>query len=312
MAKIEKCEICGEVGTCIYTWTKNKYGKKYRYKKIIHNTSVHFIPIESQNRNMKKSLLRNIILDILSGEGFNVRIFTIKELRARLMEDLNYYKLSYQSIRNSINQLISEGFVESKSIDGKRFFINKIPELKNRYEIIGLHIILGDDFNKGYIYSHKFHYKIRNPTDVPLYYFLVMIYGDNPIGKDKLNFKAGSDDGNFSITHHFVQDEPKIKKILLSLSKGIRPNEEKSIWIEYKWGDPANEYLMGFSIEVNYLKVEISSNMIKEVKCELIDMTNSTRKIERLIKRADSGTRYFEINFKKINSGEMILFKWQL
>ncbi len=311
-SKVSKCDLCGENGKVVYAWTKNRYGKRYYYKKIYHGSTIHYIPLNT-SKNLKKGLLRNFIIDLLSGEGFRIRIFTVKEIREKLMDEgIIREKLTYQNIRNSLMQLIEEGFIESKTINGKKIFINKIPELNNRYEINALTIELIDENNSGYMATHRFIHKIMNPTDVTLYYFIFMIYGDSPQNREQLKFQAGSEEGNFEIKYHFVHDEPTIKKILLSFNKGIKSGEEKSIWIEYHWPDEALEYLVGFSTEVRSLTIKIISDMIKEPRCEIIDMAKSIKRDERLIRKLGFQRKLYELNLAKLSAGELILIKWSI
>ncbi len=310
-AKNVKCEICGAEGEEILVWTKNRYGKRYYYRKVRHGNLIHYVPV-NRKPNMKKNFLRNVIMDILSGESFKLRIFTIKDMRERLKyEELDENKLNYQNLRNSLQSLVSEGFIESKTIYGKKIFINKIPELKNRYQIEKLKVDLRDGIGDGTMSYHKFSYLIRNPTEATFYYFIIMLYGDSPIRREDLKFKAGSSDGNLEINYHFIQDEPKIKKILLSFNKGIRPGEQKSIWVEYCWSDIAYEYLIGISVEIKMLNIILNSDFIRDPRCEIIDVTKSVKRTENLIRIRDSKMKLYEILLENISAGEMILLKWR-
>ena len=310
-ARIVKCEVCGLDGRETLIWTKNKYGKKYYYKKVQHDNLVHYVPLD-QISYMKKKFLRNIIMDILSREGFKIRIFTIKDIRERLKyEGLEDVKLSYQNLRNSLQNLANEGFIEVKTINGKKLFVNRIPELSNRYQIEQLRVDLKDEIGNGTMSYHKFSYLIKNPTEATFYYFIFMIYGDSPINKKDLKFKADSSDENFEIQFHFIQDEPKMKKILLSFNKGIRPGEQKSIWIEYCWPDIAYEYLIGISVDIKILNIALNSNFIREPRCEIIDVTRSVKRTENFIRMEDSKMKLYEIVLENIGAGEMVLLRWQ-
>ena len=311
VAKIVRCPECGLEGKETFIWTRNKYGHKYYYKKIQHEELSHYIPI-NRKPIMKKGYLRNIIMDILSGEGFKIRIFTIKDIAERLKYNgLDLNKLTYQNLMNSLQNLATEGFIESKTISGKKYFINKIPELGNRYQIEKLIVDLKDEIGNGTMAYHKFTYLIKNPTDAIFYYFIVMIYGDSPLSREDLKFKAGSLDENFKISYHFIQDEPKIKKILLSFNKGVKPGEQRSIWIEYNWPDSAIEYLISILVEIKILKISIISNFIRWPHCEVIDVTRSIRRTENFIIIRDDNIKSYEITVENLAAGENVLIKWQ-
>ena len=312
-SKEDICPVCKNIARVSRKWVMNKYGQRYDYYVYHHSGYVHYYnQRQESSKAFKKGELEKILIETINSQNFKLGSFQIMDIRKLLLKD--YPRVSFGSIKVSLNKLTEIGILEKQRKGRNLFYINTVSKDRLSYIIDSLGVVLDDSSNDSNYGKHRFYYNIRNDHSWPLYYIPFRVVGDVDITYEILGMKAFDSSYSKDIKIMLVEDAPKDKRVLLRLPVPLLPNEVRNIRIEYYWPEPKQIFVYSsatkmtnfeFSISGNY-SIKLSAFLTSASSNETTDLSSSV-----IESKSPDGKKILTIKLQEVEAFAVLQLKWK-
>jgi hypothetical protein len=311
--KEDICPVCKSEARVSRKWVVNKYGKRYDYFVYSHQGYVHYYnQRQESSKAFKKGELEKILIETINSQNFKLGSFQIVDIKKLLLKD--YPKISFGSVKVSLNKLTEIGILEKQRKGRNLFYINTVSKDRLSYIINSLGVFLDDSNNDRKYGTHRFYYNIRNDHSWPLYYIPFRVVGDVDITYDILGIKAIDSSYSKDIKIMLIEDVPKDKRVLLRLPIPLLPNEVRNIKIEYYWPEPKQIFVYSSATKMSSFEFSISGNHLLKLSAFLTSASsNETADLSGSVIESNTpvGKKIMTIKLQEVEAFSVLQLKWK-
>ncbi len=251
-------------------------------------------------------------MEIINSQDFKLGSFRITDIR-RLISS-KYPKVSFGSIKISLDRLANLGIIEKHKSGRNLYFINTVSKDRLSFVIDSISVTLEDIEGDGKFKRHIFIYKIKNDRSWPLYFIPLRAVGDEDISFAQMNFRAEESTESRKIGVILVEDAPRDKRVLLKLPFPLLPGGLITLKIEYDWGELGQVYVFSAATKMNRFEFSLLTNrQVKLAALMTLSSSNETEDLSSEIKEVND-KRWKYIKYLSLNDVEpftVLQMKWK-